>query len=122
MDLIALASIAEIADNSAKEFSLTQYDPPLELFVIRKQQRFYAYLNRCPHTGVNLNWFPNQFFDIDQHYIQCATHGALFKVENGYCVRGPCAGASLLSVPVIIQDEMIYFHAAQQNEFNPLPR
>jgi nitrite reductase/ring-hydroxylating ferredoxin subunit len=27
--------------------------------------------------------------------IQCATHGALFLIESGECVAGPCAGQSL---------------------------
>ncbi len=115
MDLIALATTGEIADSAAKEFSITQYDPPLELFVLRKNQRFFAYLNRCPHTGVTLNWMPDQFFDIDHEYIQCTTHGALFRVENGYCVRGPCAGASLVAVPIVIQDGMIYFNPTQND-------
>ncbi|MGD8593313.1 MAG: Rieske 2Fe-2S domain-containing protein [Gammaproteobacteria bacterium] len=109
MDLIALAKTGEIADGAAKEFSLTQYHPPLELIVIRKNQRYFAYLNRCPHTGISLNWLPDQFFDIDHEYIQCATHGALFTVDNGYCVRGPCAGASLRAVSIVIEDAMIYF-------------
>ena len=118
MDLIALAKTGEIAEDAAKEFSLTQYDPPVELFVIRKGQRFYAYLNHCPHTGVNLNWMPDQFFDIDNEYIQCATHGALFTVENGYCVRGPCAGASLIPASVVIQGDMIYFNATKNDDKN----
>jgi nitrite reductase/ring-hydroxylating ferredoxin subunit len=110
MDLIALAKTGEIADGAAKEFSLSQTDPPLDLFIIRQKQRFFAYLNRCPHTGVSLNWLPNQFFDIERQYIQCATHGALFQVENGYCLRGPCAGAYLQAVPINVKDGTIYYH------------
>ncbi|MCG6969831.1 MAG: Rieske 2Fe-2S domain-containing protein [Gammaproteobacteria bacterium] len=108
MDLIALAKTGEIGDDTAKEFSLTQYQPPLELFVIRKTGRIFAYINRCPHTGVTLNWMAHQFFDIENEFIQCATHGALFTVENGHCVRGPCAGAYLQPAPIIIEDGMIY--------------
>jgi len=108
MDLIALAKTGEIADGAAKEFSITRFDPPLELFVVRQRQQFFAYLNRCPHTGVNLNWLPDQFFDIEHHYIQCATHGALFQVDNGFCLRGPCAGAYLQPVSIHIKDDTIY--------------
>jgi nitrite reductase/ring-hydroxylating ferredoxin subunit len=115
MDLIALAKTDEIGNDTAQEFSLTQYQPPLELFVIRKSGRFFAYLNRCPHTGVNLNWMPHQFFDIENEFIQCATHGALFTVADGRCVRGPCAGAYLQPAPIVIQDGTIYFHALQDH-------
>lgn len=76
---------------------------PLELFVINDNGQFHAYKNQCPHTGVNLNWQPNQFMDIDNKYIQCSTHGALFRIHDGYCVRGPCAGASLAALPLKIE-------------------
>ena len=110
MDLIPLTSTGDITEGSAKEFNLPQYDPPLEIFIVHHQQRYFAYLNRCPHTGVNLNWLPDQFFDIEHEFIQCATHGALFKVDNGYCVRGPCAGAALQPVCIVIQGDTIYFN------------
>jgi len=31
--------------------------------------------------------------------IQCATHGALFLIESGECIAGPCAGQSLTALP-----------------------
>lgn len=68
---------------------------PLRLFVVRHGDVVAAYRNRCPHTGAPLEWQPDQFLDIDNLYIQCAIHGALFRPADGYCVRGPCAGASL---------------------------
>ena len=101
MDLISLCNTDALQNSTAKEFTLSQFTPPLEIFVARKNNEFYAYFNRCPHTGVNLNWRENEFFDIFHEFLQCATHGALFKVEDGYCVRGPCAGAYLQAVRVI---------------------
>jgi len=109
MDLIALGYSDEIGNNTAKEFVLNQYTPALEIFVVRKDDRFYGYLNRCPHTGINLNWQPDQFFDYFNDYIQCGVHGALFKVDNGYCVRGPCAGLSLNAVGIILKDGILYY-------------
>ncbi|WP_455209761.1 Rieske (2Fe-2S) protein [Kaarinaea lacus] len=121
MDLIPLANTGDIAEDSAKAFELSQFEPPMELFVVHQQQRFFAYLNRCPHTGVNLNWWPDQFFDVEHEYIQCATHGALFKVENGYCVRGPCAGASLQPMSIVIQDNTIYLDATCHDALKNAP-
>ncbi|WP_372760662.1 Rieske (2Fe-2S) protein, partial [Litorivivens sp.] len=43
----------------------------------------------------------NQFLDRDDSLIQCATHGALFVVETGECVAGPCMGDCLEAVPII---------------------
>lgn len=117
MDLIALANADEIIEGAAGEFRLARYQPPLEIFVIHKQRRFFAYLNRCPHTGASLNWQPGRFFDIDHQFIQCATHGALFSVETGYCVRGPCAGRYLQTVPIAVRDGIIYLQSGLYSEF-----
>ena len=67
----------------------------LDGFLVRHGGRVLAYVDSCPHTGAPLNWEPDRFLDIDQRYIQCATHGALFRIDDGLCVQGPCAGQSL---------------------------
>jgi len=67
--------------------------------------RAYAYRNRCPHTGAPLDWQPHQFLDERGELIQCAIHGALFAIETGLCLRGPCAGRSLQALPVQLTDE-----------------
>ena len=107
MPWITLAKSETIPNNSARDFSIGQEQNAIELFVIHVNGRFFAYLNRCPHTGVNLNWQPGQFFDIYNQFIQCSTHGALFRFEDGFCVRGPCAGANLQSLPLQIENDDI---------------
>ncbi|MDP3847276.1 MAG: Rieske (2Fe-2S) protein [Pseudomonas sp.] len=67
----------------------------VKLFAVRREGQVYAYQNRCPHRGVPLEWQPDQFLDHSNSLIQCATHGALFLIESGECVAGPCAGQSL---------------------------
>lgn len=69
-----------------------------QYMVIQKDSQFYVYKNRCPHIGINLEYQPNRFLDKEEQYIQCANHGALFEIETGYCVAGPCAGKSLITV------------------------
>jgi nitrite reductase/ring-hydroxylating ferredoxin subunit len=77
---------------------------PIEILLVRKGGDVYAYHNRCPHTGIQLEWMPDQFLDLDKHYIQCATHGALFRMQDGYCLRGPCAGDFLTQLNVQLMD------------------
>ncbi|SDV05211.1 Rieske (2Fe-2S) protein [Pseudomonas mucidolens] len=69
-----------------------------KLFAVRRDGVAYAYINRCPHRGVPLEWQPDRFLDQSASLIQCATHGALFLVESGECVAGPCAGQSLTAL------------------------
>lgn len=108
MTWITLAKAGTIPENTAQEFTLKQDDMTVELFVIHANGRLFAYVNRCPHTGINLNWMPGQFFDITHQFIQCSTHGALFRPDDGFCVRGPCAGASLQSLPLKIDNNEIH--------------
>ncbi len=72
----------------------------MEAFVIKKAGRYFAYINHCPHTGAPLDWVPDQYLNLDQSYIQCAMHGALFEIETGLCVYGPCVNRRLESVPL----------------------
>lgn len=81
------------------------------LLVVRREGRVYAYRNRCPHRGIPLEWQADQFLDVSASLIQCATHGALFLIESGECVAGPCAGESLASLPCGEQDGAIWVDA-----------
>jgi len=67
-------------------------------FLVRRAGQVYAYKNRCPHRGVPLEWQENQFLDPSSSLIQCATHAALFLIESGECVAGPCAGQFLTAL------------------------
>ncbi|MCB1787128.1 MAG: Rieske 2Fe-2S domain-containing protein [Chromatiaceae bacterium] len=92
----ALCALAEIPDPGSRGFEIPVDEaPPVRLFVVRKDGVLAAYRNSCPHTGAPLEWLPDQFLDLDNSFIQCAIHGALFRPEDGYCVRGPCAGGAL---------------------------
>ena len=108
MTPIALCALADLQARSGKAFVLEQYQPPLEIFVVEKNGALFAYYNQCPHTGVTLNWQADQFMDICGELIQCAMHGALFRIEDGYCVRGPCAGASLKSLALSVRNATLY--------------
>ena len=78
------------------------------LLLVRRGDRLFAYQNRCPHTGSPLDWVPHQFLDGEGRLLVCATHGARFRIEDGHCIAGPCAGKALRSVPVeVIGGEVV---------------
>jgi nitrite reductase/ring-hydroxylating ferredoxin subunit len=66
-----------------------------ELILLRHEGRVHAYENRCPHRGTTLDWVEGRFMSPDGSHLQCATHGALFRLHDGLCVAGPCSGDSL---------------------------
>jgi nitrite reductase/ring-hydroxylating ferredoxin subunit len=65
------------------------------LLAVRRAGEVFVYRNRCPHRRVRLDWQEDQFLDDSASLIRCATHGALFLIESGECVAGPCEGESL---------------------------
>jgi nitrite reductase/ring-hydroxylating ferredoxin subunit len=94
MNVHRLCPVEEL-QKEGRGFTLRHGADELRVFVIRDDDRVRAYLNRCPHTGVNLDWTPDRFLDWSGRMIQCATHGALFRLADGFCIAGPCAGRSL---------------------------
>jgi nitrite reductase/ring-hydroxylating ferredoxin subunit len=81
-------------------------------FAIRYDGAPRAFVNRCPHMGVELDWQPGEFFEETGLYLVCSTHGAIFEPFSGLCVAGPCRGARLLAIAVeeregriLIQDD-----------------
>jgi nitrite reductase/ring-hydroxylating ferredoxin subunit len=74
-----------------------------DILVVSQQDHYYAYLNSCPHTGASLDWQPNQFLDSSGTLIQCSTHGALFRIEDGLCIYGPCLNRSLTAIETHIE-------------------
>ncbi|MDZ3995376.1 Rieske (2Fe-2S) protein [Pseudomonas sp. Teo4] len=68
------------------------------VFGVRRRGHVYLYRNRCPHRGIPLNWAEDSFLDDSASLIHCAHHGALFLIESGECVAGPCEGEALESL------------------------
>lgn len=100
-----LCALEDIREPGSRGFELDcNGKEAVRLFVVRKDGLLAAYRNRCPHTGAPLEWLPDQFLDMDDSFIQCAIHGALFRPEDGYCLRGPCVGASLESLELEVLD------------------
>ncbi len=89
--IVSLGKTEDIPPGSAKEFSVEQK----AIFIINHDGHLHAYENSCPHLGIPLNWQENQFLDHDGELIQCASHGALFTIDSGACVAGPCLGGHL---------------------------
>jgi len=89
-------------------FDLDRFGKPQPAFVVRFDGQPRAFLNQCGHVPVELDWQPGEFFDASQHYLICATHGALYHPVTGACVGGRCAGRGLLPVPVVEHDGHVY--------------
>ena len=77
------------------------------VFAVRYDNEIYVYKNECPHLGVNLEFNEDDFLDSEGQLIQCSTHGALFQIDTGRCLSGPCQGDHLTKVEFIVKDGVI---------------
>ena len=93
-----LCRLADITDGGGKGFWFGEDTGRFGVFLIRRGEAVFAYANSCPHRGTPLDWRPDRFLARDGRHILCATHGALFRLADGFCVSGPCAGARLRPV------------------------
>jgi nitrite reductase/ring-hydroxylating ferredoxin subunit len=101
--MIELLAVDDIEEGTAKGLEANnQY-----LFAVKKDNQITLYYNRCPHLGTPLEWEEDHFLDSDGVLIQCSTHGALFQIEDGHCLVGPCKGKYLQAVPFVINHGMI---------------
>lgn len=82
-------------------------------FAVRYQNQVHAYLNRCRHVSIELDWVPGQFFDSSGQWIVCSTHGAIYQPASGGCAGGPCRDG-LLRIDLMEADGRIYWHADQK--------
>lgn len=105
-----------ICDASAVEeggkgvrFPLTAAGEDATGFVVRYNGHAFAYLNRCAHVPIELDWNQGDFFESSGLYLMCSTHGAIYDPESGHCQGGPCRGGRLRPIVVYEQDNRIFW-------------
>jgi nitrite reductase/ring-hydroxylating ferredoxin subunit len=107
---VPLCKLDDLEDHCAMELTIEER----QLFAVRQGNSIFAYWNLCPHRNSPLNWVPNQFLDTENQLIQCALHGALFEIDSGLCIAGPCSGDSLQPVELRCEDHFYYVAANQK--------
>lgn len=108
----SLGRIADLPNGAARALRPTAEG---SLFAVRTANGVRVYRNRCPHAGFELNWLPDRFLDRSGTYIHCQSHGALFEIDSGRCIAGPCPGARLEPVAVIERGGELYLDAGAGN-------
>jgi len=105
--LICAAEVLAEAEEGMR-FETHYFGESLPAFAIRFRGKARAYLNRCGHVPVELDWQPGEFFDHSRLYLVCATHGALYDPETGACLGGRCNGRRLIALPISERDGQIF--------------
>src|SRR5271154_1736406 len=104
---VILCRTDDIADGSARSFIIGEGAERRDIVVVRKGGNFFAYVNSCPHQAMPLETFPDKFLNEDASLFVCSTHGARFRVEDGYCISGPCEGNKLRALAIGVEGDAI---------------
>jgi AcrR family transcriptional regulator/nitrite reductase/ring-hydroxylating ferredoxin subunit len=100
-----LCRMVELPDGGSRGFD-PEGSGQDSLFVVRQGGRLFGYRDQCPHYGdTPMAWRRHAYLNAAGSRIVCAAHGALFQVEDGVCVQGPCLGQALTPVPLTINSD-----------------
>jgi nitrite reductase/ring-hydroxylating ferredoxin subunit len=113
---VRVAALGEIAPGKSKKFVLPVGRLEVECFVVNFRGEHRAFVNKCRHVAMSLDWVENRFFDETGDYLLCPTHGAVYEPEGGLCVAGPPAGKSLVAVPLEERDGALWASAPANSE------
>jgi nitrite reductase/ring-hydroxylating ferredoxin subunit len=105
---LKIAATEEIREGQSVKFVIPRKDRITEAFVVKKDGKFFSYLNLCRHWSVGLDFDDNDFFSEDKAWLVCKNHGAIYEPATGICQGGPCGGSALYRVPLIEKDGMLY--------------
>ncbi len=107
---IPLCHSAELQEGGlAVPFDVVYDGETLRAFAVRFEGQVHAYLNRCTHVAMEMDYQEGRFFDDTGRWLLCATHGATYAPDTGDCVGGPCQGG-LVKVRLSEQDGMVHWH------------
>ena len=111
---IELCAAADLSEGGlAVPFDVVYDGEPCRAFAIRFEGRVHAYLNRCTHVAMELDWQPNRFFDDTGQWLLCASHGAVYAPDTGAGVAGPCQGG-LVKIELIEADGTVRWQPTER--------
>ncbi|KAG6610469.1 Rieske (2Fe-2S) domain protein [Phytophthora cinnamomi] len=94
------------------------------VFLHEKTQQPRAFINRCPHALLELDFDDSDFFC--EGFIHCKAHAAFFDPDTGICLQGPISSRKALrgldELRVEIDGDVVVLLAGQSKErFTSMP-
>lgn len=91
-------------------WDVLEFGRPVRAFALRFDGAVHAYLNRCAHVPVEMDWQPGDFLDSEQRVILCSIHGAAYAPASGRCVGGPCGRGRLTALRTEERGGTLYWY------------
>ena len=113
-DEVDLCASGELQEGGrAVAFDVAWRGQGCRAFAVRYQGRVHAYLNRCTHVAMEMDYQEGQFFDDSGRWLLCATHGAAYAPDTGACAGGPCQGG-LAKIALSESDGRVRWHTGTE--------
>jgi nitrite reductase/ring-hydroxylating ferredoxin subunit len=110
-DLNPLCASADLTNSGlAVSFDVVYAGQTCRAFAVRYRGGVFAYLNRCSHVAMEMDWQPDRFFDLTGHYLVCGSHGAMFRPDTGECTHGPGRGP-LIRIETLERDGVVFWRS-----------
>ena len=106
---VICASQALVDSGRGVRFEVEYFGAAAPAFAVRYAGAVHAYLNRCAHVAMELDWQEGAFFDLDGRDLLCSSHGATYDAQSGRCLGGPCNRKPLVKLRVEERDGKVYF-------------
>ena len=111
-DFLPLCNDRDLVEGAqAVPFDVNYAGQTCRAFAVRFKGQPHAYLNRCSHVAMELDWQPNQVFDESGQWLLCASHGAAYRPDTGQCAGGPCRGG-LVKIGLLESGGIVYWQSA----------
>ncbi|MDM0012634.1 Rieske 2Fe-2S domain-containing protein [Variovorax sp. J22P168] len=111
-EAIPLCNAADLVEGgNAVGFDVVFGGESCRAFAVRFEGLPHAYLNRCTHVAMEMDFQPDRFFDDSGQWLLCATHGAVYRPDSGECAGGPCRGG-LVKIPLSERDGVVHWHTS----------
>jgi nitrite reductase/ring-hydroxylating ferredoxin subunit len=94
-------------------WDVLEFGRPARAFALRVDGQVRAYMNRCLHVPVELDWQPGEFLDSDKRFIICSIHGATYDPADGRCIGGPCGRGRLAPIAIQERDGQVYWYPSR---------
>ena len=104
---VVVGTVGDLAPGETRKFLLPTAGDPTEAFLVNVDGVVHAWVNRCRHVEITMDWVEGRFLDETKCWIVCATHGALYAPATGECVSGPPIGRFLIRVPLRTEDDRL---------------
>jgi nitrite reductase/ring-hydroxylating ferredoxin subunit len=104
---VVVGAAGTLRPGQTRKFLLPTAGEPVEAFVVNFRGELRAYVNRCRHVPLTMDWVENRFLDESGEHIVCGTHGGLYRPDTGECVAGPPVGRVLIRVPLRIEGDRL---------------